>query len=60
MAAPGYDARMRAFAVAFQKYLDTDAPLMPNMRLFGAVSLVYFAVPIWFLVRRRGAFVRQR
>jgi hypothetical protein len=60
MSAPGYDARMRAFGMAFQKYFRTDAPLMPNMRLFGMASVVYFAVPIWFLVRRRGAFVRER
>jgi hypothetical protein len=54
--APGYPARMRAFAGEFQKFFHMDMPLLPNAWLLGTASVAYVAILIWFLVRRRAAF----
>jgi hypothetical protein len=56
VAAPGYPARMRAFAGEFQKFFHMDMPLLPNAWLLGTASVAYVAILIWFLVRRRAAF----
>lgn len=55
-AAPGYAGRMRTFAAAFHQYSHMDMPLMPSLWLFGIGNAAFFAIPIWFLVRRRAAF----
>jgi hypothetical protein len=54
--APGYAGRMRAYAGEFQKYFHMEMPQLPNAWLLGMASVVWVAIPIWFLVRRRGAF----
>ena len=54
--APGYAGRMRAFAGEFQKFFHLEMPQLPNAWLIGIASMVWVAIPIWFLVRRRGAF----
>jgi hypothetical protein len=55
LARPGIMQQMQQAAPAF---FPTAAamPQMGNMWVFGPISAAAFAVPIWFLVRRRAAF----
>jgi hypothetical protein len=55
MARPGIMQQMQRAA---PRFFPTAAamPLMDNMWVFGLISAAAFAVPIWFLVRRRAAF----
>src|ERR1035437_5890783 len=56
-AAPGSAGRMRTLSGEFyQKYFHMEMQQLPNAWLIGIASVVCVAVPIWFLVRRRGAF----
>ena len=57
LARPGIMQQMQQAAPAF---FPTAAamPQMGNMWVFGLISAAAFAVPIWFLVRRRAAFLQ--
>ena len=58
-AAPGFAARMRVFSLEMERTFHFAIPYMPNATWMAATTVVYAAVVIWFLVRRRDAFVRH-
>lgn len=60
MAPPGLAARMQIVQREMPKLFPAgaSAPMPQPARLFVAMGMVFCAVPVWFLVRRRGAFVK--
>ena len=59
-ALPGYEAKMRLMLREMTKLSPAGAPAqMPQpMWVFMLMGIAFVAIPVWFLVRRRAAFVK--
>jgi hypothetical protein len=60
MGQPGYADKMQTMMRQMPRLFPTGVPpQMPQPgRLFALMGTAFLAVPIWFLVRRRAAFVK--
>jgi hypothetical protein len=59
-ALPGYEAKMQLMLREMPKFSPAGAPpQMPQpMWVFTLLGIAFVAIPVWFLVRRRAAFVK--
>jgi hypothetical protein len=55
---PGFAGRMQEMQNAMSRFIPagTDSTAMENMWIYMVIGAAFWAVPIWFLVRRRAAF----